>query len=358
VNAALRREILDEIAILAEAGAFVNGQAVESFEAAYARYCGVSHCVGTSSGLDALRLALLAAGIEPGDEVLVPAQTFVATWEAVSQAGGVPVAVDISSSDYGLDAELADRAAGARTRFVVPVHLYGQPADMAAVQRLAQRRGLVVVEDACQAHGAARHGQRAGTAGDAAGFSFYPAKNLGAFGDAGALVTDDDALADRARALREHGQRRKYEHEVVGYTARLDAVQAAVLARKLPYLDTWNAARRQAARFYTEHLAGIGDLRLPPVPPASDPVWHLYVVRTAGPNELAAHLAAMDIATGRHYPTPPHLTRAYAGLGYRRGDFPVAEALADEGVSLPLFPGMTEAQLASVVHAVEAFFDG
>jgi dTDP-4-amino-4,6-dideoxygalactose transaminase len=358
VSDSLRAEILEAIADVVETDAFVNGPFVEAFERAFAAYCETEFCVGTASGLDALRLALLAAGIETGTEVIVPAQTFVATWEAVTQAGGTPVPVDISESDYALDVHRAADAVGRRTRFIMPVHLYGQLADMAAVREFAEQYDLVVVEDACQAHGALRDGHRAGSSGRAAAFSFYPAKNLGGFGDAGAVVTDDAGLADRVRALREHGQRRKYDHELIGYTARLDAVQAAVLARKLPHLDEWNNARRAAARYYSESLDGIGDLRLPPVVPDSEPAWHLYVVRTADPAGLAHHLTAAGIASGRHYPTPPHLTAAYRSLGFRRGAFPVAEMLADEGLSLPIFPGMTEAQLASVVVAVGEFFDG
>jgi dTDP-3-amino-3,4,6-trideoxy-alpha-D-glucose transaminase len=358
VSESLRAEILAAIAEVVETGVFVNGPVVEAFEGEFGAYCGTEFCVGTASGLDALRLALLAAGIEPGDEVVVPAQTFIATWEAVTQAGGVPLPVDISESDYALDADIAAQVVGTRTRFVIPVHLYGQLADMTAVQELARQRGLVVVEDACQAHGAARDGGRSGTSGDAAAFSFYPTKNLGAFGDAGALMTDNQELADRVKALREHGQPRKYDHELPGYTARLDAVQAAVLSCKLPYLDEWNESRRAAARYYSESLAGVGDLKLPPTPPTSDPAWHLYVVRTADPVKLADHLAAVGIASARHYPTPPHLTAAYASLGFRRGEFPVAEALADEGLSLPIFPGMTEAQLESVVGAATEFFSG
>jgi dTDP-4-amino-4,6-dideoxygalactose transaminase len=358
VSGSLRAEILQAIAQTVETGVFVNGPVVEAFEGDFAAFCETECCVGTASGLDALRLALLAAGIEPGDEVLVPAQTFIATWEAVTQAGGTPLPVDISEADYGLDVSAAAAAVGPRTRFVMPVHLYGQLADMAAVRELAGGKGLILVEDACQAHGAVRDGRRAGGWGDAAAFSFYPAKNLGAFGDAGALVTDDEALAERVRALREHGQRQKYEHELLGYTARLDAVQAAVLARKLPHLDGWNESRRAAARYYLQALEGIGDLGLPPTPAGSEPAWHLFVVRTANPERLAEHLAAAGIASGRHYPRPPHLTAAYAALGLRRGAFPAAEALADEGLSLPIFPGMTEAQLTSVVGAVSEFFDG
>ena len=358
VSGSLRGEILDAIADLVEKGTFVNGPVVEAFEGEFAAYCGADFCVGTASGLDALRLALLAAGIEPGAEVVVPAQTFIATWEAVTQAGGIPVPVDISETDYGLNAAAAEDVLGPRTRFIVPVHLYGQLADMTGVQKLAARHGLVVVEDACQAHGAVRDGHRAGSAGGAAAFSFYPSKNLGAFGDAGALVTSDEALANTVRALREHGQRRKYEHEAPGYTARLDALQAAVLTRKLPSLDDWNGSRRATAKYYRESLDGVGDLRLPPTPPGSEPVWHLYVVRTGDPDALGKHLSEAGIGSGRHYSQPPHLAPAYAGLGLRRGAFPVAETLADEGLSLPIFPGMTEAQLAYVTAAMRNFFDG
>jgi dTDP-4-amino-4,6-dideoxygalactose transaminase len=358
VNESLRAEILGAIADVVETGMFVNGPVVEAFESDFGDYCGTEFCVGTASGLDALRLALLAAGIEPGDGVVVPAQTFIATWEAVTQAGGIPVPVDISKADYGLDVGIAADVVGPRTRFIIPVHLFGQLADITAVGELARAKGLFVVEDACQAHGAVRDGHRAGSSGDAAAFSFYPAKNLGAFGDAGGLVTGDKAVAERVRALREHGQRRKYDHELLGYTARLDALQAAVLARKLPYLDEWNESRRAAARYYSESLDAMGDLQLPPTPPRSEPAWHLYVVRTADPGGLAEHLAAAGIGSGRHYPRPPHLAPAYASLGLPRGAFPVAEALADEGLSLPIFPGMTEEQLASVVGGVTAFFDG
>jgi dTDP-3-amino-3,4,6-trideoxy-alpha-D-glucose transaminase len=358
VTDSLRADILDAITEVIETGTFVNGPVVDGFEAEFAAYCGTEFCVGTASGLDALRLVLLAAGMEPGAQVLVPAQTFIATWEAVTQAGGTPIPVDISESDYGLDVEAAEAAVGPGTRFVVPVDLYGQLADMAAVHELARRHSLVVVEDACQAHGARRQRHQPGSAATAAVFSFYPAKNLGAFGDAGAVVTDDEGLAERVRALREHGQRRKHEHEEPGYTARLDAIQAAVLSRKLPFLDAWNKSRRDAAGFYRDALNGIGDLRLPPTPAGSEPSWHLFVVRTADPAKLAEHLEARGIASGRHYPNPPHLTPAYASLGFRRGSFPIAEALADEGLSLPVFPGMTEAQLTSVVDGIREFFDG
>jgi dTDP-4-amino-4,6-dideoxygalactose transaminase len=356
-HAPLKEAVLAEIGELLDSGAFTNGPAVARFEEAFAAYCGVDHCVGVASGLDALRLGLLALGLEPGDEVIVPAATFVATLEAVKQAGGVPVPADISDDDYCLDAAAASAAAGARTRVLMPVHLYGQMADMRALGALAERRGLAVLEDACQAHGAERDGLRAGSAGEAAAFSFYPGKNLGAAGDAGGFVSNDGDAASRVRALREHGQTAKYVHAREGWTARLDTIQALVLSHKLPHLDAWNEQRRAAAAFFEDGLDGVGDLRLPPSAGGS-PVWHLYVVRTADPAALAIFLRERGIGTGRHYPDPVHLTEAYAHLGYRPGDFPVAEALARECLSLPIFPGIDEAQLAAVVDGVRSYFDG
>jgi len=358
VHSPLTRGLLREIEDLFDVGAFTNGPAVARFERAFADYCGVDHCVGLSSGLDALRLALLVSGLEPGDEIVVPAVTFVATLEAVTQAGGVPVVADVSARDYCLDPGAAAAAIGPRTRFLMPVHLYGQMADMQALRRTAAARGVAIVEDACQAHGADRDGLRAGAGGAIAAFSFYPGKNLGAAGDAGALVTPDAAAAAHARALREHGQTAKYIHASEGWTARLDTIQALVLSHKLPHLDAWNDQRRAAARFYDEMLRGVGDLVLPPVPDGSAPVWHLYVVRTANPEDLVTFLRERGIGTGRHYPHPVHLTGAYEKLGLRRGAFPVAEALTRECVSLPIYPGITEAQLAAVVDGVCAFFDG
>jgi dTDP-4-amino-4,6-dideoxygalactose transaminase len=355
-HAPIQAELLADIAELIESSAFTNGPAVSAFETEFAAYCRADYCVGVANGLDALRLALLAAKVGPADEVIVPAMTFVATFEAVTQAGAVPIAVDVREDDYCLDPVAAARAVTSKTRSLLPVHLYGHVADMSSFRRLADERGLFLLEDACQAHGAVRDGVRAGEVGDAAAFSFYPGKNLGAMGDAGALVTDDHLLADEVKSLREHGQRRKYEHDVEGWTARLDTIQALVLRRKLPLLDEWNDSRRAAAAYYAEGLAGVGDLRLPPVAPGSEPVWHLFVVRTADPESLSLFLRDRGIASGRHYPQPPHLTDAYARLGYAAGDFPVAEAIAAEGLSLPVFPGMTELQLEHVVAAVGAFF--
>ena len=355
-HAPIRASLLEDIATLVDSGRFTGGPHVERFEREFATYCGSAQCVGTSNGLDALRLILIAAGIERGDEVIVPANTFVATVEAVAQAGGKPVLVDASDTDYCLDAEATAEAVGPTTRFVVPVHLYGQMADMETISSVAARTGVRIVEDACQAHGAVRDGLRAGTVGLASAFSFYPAKNLGAFGDAGAVVTDDHELASMMRALREHGQREKYRHEFEGYTARLDALQALVLLHKLPLLEEWNRQRREAVRWYADALREVGDLRLPPVSAGSEPVWHLFVVRTASPAALGEHLEARGIQTGRHYPEPVHLSAAYSWLGYGRGAFPVTEALASEAISLPLFPGITSEQVEHVVDAIEDYF--
>jgi dTDP-4-amino-4,6-dideoxygalactose transaminase len=297
---------------------------------------------------------LIARGLEPGDEVIVPGLTFVATFEAVTQAGGVPVAVDITETDYCLDPAAVEAAIGPRTRFLLPVHLYGQMADMGALERVARRHGLQILEDACQAHGAARAGFGAGACGFAGAFSFYPSKNLGAIGDAGAITTDDAAIAHEVRVLREHGQEHKYAHRREGWTAQLDTIQALVLLHKLPMLDAWNAQRRAAASFYIDALTDVGDITPPPVPAGSDPVWHLFVIRTSNPTDLADHLLTRGIQTGRHYPVPPPHSEAYPGSGC--GDLEVAKRLASHCLSLPLFPGMTDAQLKITVESVIDFF--
>jgi dTDP-4-amino-4,6-dideoxygalactose transaminase len=356
VHDELADEILGDIAALIETNAFANGPAVAEFERAFAAYCGAEHCVGLSSGLDALRLGLIAGGLETGDRVIVPAHTFIASFEAIAQAGGVPVPVDVSEQDYNVDPEAVRAAVDERTRFLLPVHLYGQLADMVALEDIALRHDLMIVEDAAQAHGASRDGRAAGVTGLAGAFSFYPGKNLGAMGDAGALLTDSAALAETMRALREHGQTAKYKHELEGWTARLDTIQALVLLRKLPLLAGWNEQRRTAAAWYTGALAGVGDLRTPVVPDGSEPVWHLYVIRTGRRDELAEFLRGRGIGTGVHYPEPPHLVPPYAHLGYGRGSLPVAEALAQEVLSLPMFPGITEEQSAVVVDSIAAFF--
>jgi dTDP-4-amino-4,6-dideoxygalactose transaminase len=353
---AIRHAVLGDIEELLDAGAFVNGPAVESFEHEFAAACGRRFAIGTASGLDALTIGLRALGLEEGDEVVVPAMTFVATFEAVVHAGGRVVVVDVRENDACMDPAAVAAAVGTSTRFLLPVHLYGQMADMRALAALAADHGLAIVEDACQAHGAERDGLRAGAAGAAAAFSFYPSKNLGAMGDAGALVLDDDDAAARARALREHGQTGPYRSDYVGLTSRLDTLQALVLLRKLPFLARWNAERARAASFYDEALRGIGDLRLPATAAGATHVWHVYQVRTRDPGALGAYLAGRGIGTKRHYPEPPHLSPAFVHLEYSAGAFPVAEAIARETLSLPLFPGITEEQLQAVADAVADFF--
>ncbi len=353
-NGAVKSRFLTRIADTIDRGDFTNGAAVADFERDFAAYCGIEHCVGVASGLDALRLALVASELEPGAGVVVPAQTFAATFEAVIQAGGIPVVADISEVDYNLSIDQVE-AVAERATHIVPVHLFGQMADMHALTRLADHRNLRIVEDACQAHGARRDGYRPGQCSSAAAFSFYPAKNLGAFGDAGALVTADEQLASRVRALREHGEPRKYHHELVGYTARLDTIQAIALSEKLVLLDEWNAQRREAAGFYQRSLSGLDGVELPSVPQGSEPAWHLYVIRIADPTGLAAFLASRGIQTARHYPEPPHLAPAYRELGHTVGDFPVAESLAREGLSLPLYPGIGETQLEWVVQSLHDY---
>jgi dTDP-3-amino-3,4,6-trideoxy-alpha-D-glucose transaminase len=353
----LAQDLLADFGRLIETNAYANGPAVAEFERAFADYVGVDHCVGVASGLDAIRLALQALDIGPGDEVIVPAATFIATFAAVTQVGATPVPVDVSEADYGLDPAAADAAVTRQTRALLPVHLYGQVADLGALEPLARRHDLGLVEDSAQAHGARRDGRDAGSIGDAAAFSFYPGKNLGAMGDAGAVATRSEAVARRVRALREHGEVEKYRSAEVGWTSRLDTIQALVLLRKLAHLDEWNALRRAAAAAYLERLDGVGDLRLPPVAPGSEPVWHLFVVRTGDPAALAALLRDRGIATGRHYPEPPHLSQAYAALGHRPGAFPVTEALSRGCLSLPLFPGISEEQIDAVVGAIGDHFE-
>jgi dTDP-3-amino-3,4,6-trideoxy-alpha-D-glucose transaminase len=356
VHRPLRSAILEDVARILDSGAFSNGPHVRRFEQAWAEYCKASNCVGVANGLDGLRLALQALEVGSGAEVIVPAQTFVATYEAVSQVGALPVAVDVREDDYNLNADAVEAAITSRTRCLIPVDLYGQLADMTALRALADRHGLAIVEDACQAHGARRDGLAAGQRADVAAFSFYPGKNLGALGDAGAIVTGDVAIADRIRLLREHGQRVKYEHELIGWTSRLDTIQAAALLHKLPQLDLWNDQRRCIAARYLDELAEVGDLVLPPVAPRSEPGWHLFVVLTERPAELIDFLRERGVQTGRHYPQPPHLTEAYAGLGHAQGAFPVAERIAAGCVSLPIFPGMTDAEIDAAVGALRDYF--
>lgn len=353
----LLEELLGVVRTVAEESAFTMGRYVEDFEADFAAYCGAREAVGVGSGTDALALTLRALGVGPGDEVVVPANSFIATAEAVSLAGARPRFADVDPRSGLLTAEIVERALGPAVRCVVPVHLYGATVDMAPIVELARRAGIAVVEDACQAHGADYAGRRVGTLGHAGCFSFYPAKNLGAWGDAGAVVTDDAALADGVRLLRSHGERPRYRHRVVGTTARLDGLQAAILQVKLRRLDGWNAGRRAAAAGLRDALAGL-PLDLPPAAPeVADHVHHLFVIGCDDRDALREHLGARGIATAVHYPVPIHRTEAYGDLGYGPASLPVAERMADRVCSLPLFPSMTADDAAAVAAAVREALD-
>ena len=351
--AALRPDIDAAIARVIANTSFIMGPEVRAFEEAFAAYCQARYAVGVSSGTAAIELTLRALGVGPGDEVITTPFTFIATAEAISATGATPVFADIDPLTYNLSPAAVEAAITSRTRALLPVHLYGQPADTGALRAIAQRHGLALIEDAAQAHGAALHGRRVGSLGDAACFSFYPGKNLGGYGDGGAVTTDDEALAGRLRKLRDHGRASKYVHDELGYGHRLDALQAAILGAKLPHLDAANAARRRLAARYSELLADT-DLVLPHAPAGVAPVWHLYVVRTPQRDALLASLREQGIEAGIHYPLPLHLQPAYRALGLGPGSFPVAEAASQQVLSLPLFPELSEEQQERVAAALLA----
>jgi dTDP-4-amino-4,6-dideoxygalactose transaminase len=330
--------------------AYTMGPELAKFEEEFASYCGCEHAVGVSSGTDALKLAYLAAGVGPGDEVILPVNTFIATAEAASHIGARPVFVDCLAGTANIDPALVEGAVTDRTRAIVPVHLYGQPADMDAIQAVAGQRGIPVIEDACQAHGAEYRGRRTGALGLAAAFSFYPGKNLGALGDGGAVVTDDEDVTTRIRLLRNHGQEDKYTHRVIGYCDRLHNLQAAFLSAKLSHLDEWNDSRRLAASRYDAMLADVAGVRRLSTIGDVVHVYHLYVVLVDDRDRVREALAAAGIETGIHYPVPLHLTPAYSSLGYVIGDFPVAEALAKRSMSLPMHPYLSSTQTEYVVE--------
>lgn len=333
-------------------GWYVLGAETSAFEASFATYCGSRHAIGVANGLDAIFMILKAYGVGPGDEVIVPSNTFIATWLAVSDCGATPIPVEPTADGFNIDPALVEAAITPRTKAILAVHLYGQTADMDPLKALAARHNLKLIEDAAQAHGALYRGGVAGQLGDAAAFSFYPGKNLGALGDGGAVTTSDDDLADKIRTLRNYGSKVKYYNEVPGYNSRLDEVQSALLSVKLPKLNADNARRRAIAAIYDKELAGIDGLALPFVPEWAEPVWHLYVVRHARRDALAKALAEQGIGTIVHYPVPPHLQPAYADLGYTEGAFPLAEAIHREVLSLPIGPTMTDEQALRVCAAV------
>ncbi len=346
-----------DAAVLAvmQRGDFVLGGAVTDFERLFAEYCGAKYAVGVDSGYSALELIVRAYGIGPGDEVITAANTFIATTLAISNTGATPVLVDIDPETYNIDPAKIAAAITPRTRAIMPVHLYGQPVDMDPIMALARKHGLYVFEDAAQGSGARYKGRRVGSLGHAAGFSFYPGKNLGAYGDGGMVVTDDAEIAEKVRLLRNIGQRVKYYHEVKGFNHRLDTIQAAVLKVKLPHLDGWNAERRRAAASYAEMLADL-PLITPHTADYAEHIFHLYVVRVHNREPLMEYLKEKGIATGLHYPIPIHLQPAYSELGYKAGDFPITEAYAETILSLPIFPELTDEKVAYVVDAIRAFY--
>lgn len=340
-----------------DSGWFLLGRELDAFEAEYAASVGVAHCIGVANGLEALQLVLMAHGISTGDEVIVPAHGYIATWLAVTHVGARPVPCECDERTYNLDPARVEALITPCTKAILPIHLYGQTADMPALRAVAERRGLLLLEDGAQSHGARCHGRQSGALGHAAGISFYPSKNLGALADAGAVTTDDGALADKLRHLRNYGSKVRYQNEYPGINSRLEEMQAAFLRVKLPHLAAWNARRAVLATRYLEKLRGVGDLVLPFVPTWAEPVWHLFVVRTKRREALQAFLAAREIGTQVHYPTPPHLSGAYRDGGWKRGDFPLAERMADEVLSLPIGPHHTLEQIDYVCAAVRSFFD-
>ncbi|WP_082570077.1 DegT/DnrJ/EryC1/StrS aminotransferase family protein [Mycobacterium sp. Root135] len=353
---AQQREIADDVTPrileVLERAAFIGGAAVAEFERSYAEYVGVEHVIGVANGTDALELALRGAGVGVADEVILPANTFIATAEAVSRIGANPVLVDVDSERLLIDPLLAEQAITARTRAIVPVHLFGQTSPMEALAKLSEEYGVAIVEDAAQAQGARRSGKPAGGFGIAAATSFYPGKNLGAAGDAGAVLTNDADVAARVRMTSAHGSDRKYVHDVVGFNSRLDAVQAVVLSAKLSRLEAWNDLRRKAAARYFELLADVPGVGMPTPDPANQDVWHLFVVQVDERDRVLAELNEAGVGAGVHYPTPVHLTGAYAHLGLPRSSFPVTEGAADRILSLPLYPHITQEQQEYVVDVV------
>lgn len=354
-HAAVANELKDAFARVLASGHIIMGSELEKFETEFAAYCGIKHCIGVGNGLDALALALRARGIGPGDEVIVPSQTFIATWLAVSMVGATPVPVEIDPGTYGLDTSRIAAALTAKTKGIVPVHLYGAPVDMKGISDIAARHGLFVLEDAAQAHGAQYLGRRAGALGDAAAFSFYPTKNLGALGDGGAIVTNDDRLAADLRRLRNYGSNKKYVHEVAGVNSRLDELQAAFLRVRLRTLDKENDQRRAIAARYTEGLRTLPGITTPVSVAGAVPVYHLYVIRSKQRDALAAYLNEHKIGCLVHYPTTPHMQAAYAELALAPDSLPLARAAAAETLSLPMWPGMSEAQVDTVIDRIRQF---
>lgn len=341
-----------------ESGWYILSDEVQAFEREFAEYIGVKHCVGVGNGLEALQLILMAYGIGEGDEVIVPANTYIASWLAVSYVGATPIPVEPDPATHNLDPSRIKGVVSKRTKAIMPVHLYGQTVEMDEIWQIAERHGLHIIEDSAQTHGATYRDRKSGNLGSAAGFSFYPTKNLGAFGDSGAVTTNDDRLADRVRVLRNYGSRRKYFNEEKGHNSRLDPLQAAFLRVKLKYLDEWNGRRRQIAQYYLENLKDLPGLALPQIARDADHVWHLFVITSPRRDALQAHLERCGIGTLIHYPVPPHLSEAYAELKYKPGDFPITEQLAGSVLSLPIGPHLKLEEAAYITQAIQEFHLG
>ena len=352
----LKDEILAGIAQALDGMHLFLGENVQAFEREFAQFCNVKHGIGVGDGTSALHIILRALGIGPGDEVITVSHTFIATAEAILLAGARPVFVDIDPDTYLIDVSQIEARITPATKAIMPVHLYGQTADMDPISEIAQRYGLKVIEDACQAHGAAYKGRRAGGLGDAAAFSFYFSKNLGAYGEGGFITTNDDEITARARMIRDHGSERKYYHDLVGMNARLDELQAVVLRAKLPYLAEWDDLRRQHAARYNKRLRGLPMAR-PLECPENRHVYHLYVIRAPRRDELQAWLKSQGVATGIHYPVPIHLQNAMSFLGYKAGDLPVTERAAEEALSLPMYPELIDEEIAFVADRIKVFYD-
>lgn len=335
---------------------YVLGPEVEAFELAYAAFNQTQYCVGVANGLDALHISIKALGIGPGDEVIVPSNTYIASWLGATQLGAIPVPVESNPYTWNIDPQRIEAAITTRTKAIMPVHLYGQACEMGAIMELAQRHHLFVVEDNAQAHGSTWNGKLTGSFGHINGVSFYPTKNLGALGDAGAVTTNDPALAEFARTYRNYGSKQRYFNEMPGLNSRLDAVQAGILRIKLEHLAAWNQERSALAQQYFEHLAGIESIVLPKIGEDCGHVWHLFVILAERRSALQAHLQAQGIGTLIHYPLPPHLQQAYQGLGFQKGQFPIAEALAEKCLSLPLYPGMPIEHVALVAKSIRDFY--
>jgi dTDP-4-amino-4,6-dideoxygalactose transaminase len=351
----IKDEIHDAISKVMDSTAFAGGPFVNQFEKEFAKFCDCKHAIGVGNGTDALWLSLIALGVGAGDEVITVPNTFIATAEAITYCGAQPVFVDIDEKTYTMNPSLLEAAITPKTKAIIPVHLFGQTADMDPIMAIAKARRLYVVEDACQAHGAKYKGRKAGSVGNTGCFSFYPGKNLGAYGEAGAVVTNDDTLAEKMRIFRDHGQAKKYYHSMIGWNARMDGIQGAVLSVKMKYIAEWNESRRKHAQRYNALLSTLNNVHIPYEADNAKHVYHIYAIRIQERDRFMAYLADKGISTGIHYPVPIHLQKAYSYLGLNKGTFPVAEQCALEFVSLPMFPELTSEQISYTVDAIKEF---